>query len=101
MRGQHKTGRMTGALTVMVGAVCLLALLSSPALARQDNYNARAASRANGNGIANANCNSALILVCDSASGAPASLPGSIGLGAVLGAVLAGGGLALRRRHGS
>lgn len=97
----YMSGRPPRFLRTSAIGLCLLALSSAPALASEDNFNQGAYDSANQTGIGNANCNSALILVCDSASGAPAALPGAIGLGGVFGMMLAGGAVALRRRRDS
>jgi hypothetical protein len=95
----HVSGRPASILKTMAAALCLVALSSAPALASEDNFNQGAYDSASQTGIGNANCNSALILVCDSASGAPAAVPGALGLGAVFGTMLAGGAVAMRRRR--
>ena len=59
-----------------LSALALTVVFSSPALADADNYNPTAAGNASGTGIANANCNSALILSCDPASAGPAPMLG-------------------------
>ena len=89
---------------VVLAAVMLgvLVLASTGAEARRDNFNQNARNNANGNGVANANCNSALILVCDNADGAPAPVPGVLGLGGLVGGVLLLGVAAgWRRRRAS
>ncbi|MCR9257693.1 MAG: hypothetical protein NXI16_16540 [Alphaproteobacteria bacterium] len=84
----------------MVGAVALGTTLFAPdGHAREDNFNEGAYDSASQTGINNANCNSALILVCPESGGSASFGAPSPGLAAA-GAVLLGGVVyAMRRRR--